>query len=68
MQMRLPTTSIYGKSGQVGGQPTTFKYCNSGQPTERPPLIHMQDIFNTCMYVVVNYLKSVITKQTDAVT
>ena len=26
MQIRLPTTSIYGNSGQLSGQPTTSKY------------------------------------------
>ena len=44
MQIRLPTTSIYGYSGQLSrllsGQPTTFQYENSGefsvQPTELP--------------------------------
>ena len=34
MQIRMPTTSIYGYSGQFSGQlskqPTTFKYANSG--------------------------------------
>ena len=30
MQIRLPTTSMYGGSGQLSGQPTTFKYRNSG--------------------------------------
>ena len=29
MQIRLPTTSIYGYSGQLCGQPTTFQYGNS---------------------------------------
>ena len=44
MQIRLPTTSIYGYSRylsvQLSGQPTTFKYGYSGQfsgqPTELP--------------------------------
>ena len=44
MQIRLPTTSIYGYSGQLSvqlsGQPTTFRYGYggqfSGQPTELP--------------------------------
>ena len=44
MQIRLPTTCIYGYSGQLSvqlsGQPTTFKYGYSGQfngqPTELP--------------------------------
>ena len=44
MQIRLPTTSIYGYSGQLSvqlsGQPTTFKYGYSGHfsghPTELP--------------------------------
>ena len=35
MQIRLPTTSIYGNSGQLSGQlsrlPTTSIYGNSGQ-------------------------------------
>ena len=46
MQIRLPTTSIYGYSGQLSGQlgrqPTAFKYGNSGQfsgqPTELPTI------------------------------
>ena len=31
MQIRLPTTSVYGNSGQLSGQPTTSKYEKSGQ-------------------------------------
>ena len=31
MQIRLPTTSIYGNSGQLSGQPTTSKHEKSGQ-------------------------------------
>ena len=31
MQIRLPTTSIYGNRGQLSGQPSTSKYENSGQ-------------------------------------
>ena len=32
MQIRLPTTSIYGNSGQLSGQPTNSKYEKSGLP------------------------------------
>ena len=47
MQIRLPTSSIYGDSGQLSGQrsglPTTFKYGKSwqvsGQLTELPTII-----------------------------
>ena len=43
MQIRLPTTSIYGNSGQ----PTTFKYENngqfSGQPTDLPTIKFKMD-------------------------
>ena len=51
MQIRLPTTAIYGYSGQLSGQlsgkPTTFKYGNSGQfsgqPTELPTIKFKMD-------------------------
>ena len=55
MQIRL-TTSIYGyseqRSGQLSGQPTTFKYENSGQfngqPTELPTIeFKMEFIFDS---------------------
>ena len=36
MQIGLSTTSIYGSDGQLSGNPTTFKYGLSGQPTELP--------------------------------
>ena len=40
MQIRLPTTYIYGDSGQLSWQlcrqPTTFKYGNSGQFSGQP--------------------------------
>ena len=56
MQIRLPTTSIYGYSGQLSrqlsGQPTTFKYGYSGQfsgqPTELPTVkFKMEAIFDS---------------------
>ena len=31
MQIRLPSSSIYGNSGQLSEQPTTSKYEKSGQ-------------------------------------
>ena len=40
MQIRLPTTYIYGDTGQLSGQlsvqPSTFKYVNSGQFSWQP--------------------------------
>ena len=45
MQIRLPTTSIYGYIGQLSeqlsGQPTTFKYMyeNSGHEADLYPLV-----------------------------
>ena len=52
MQIRLPTTSIYGYSGQLSGQPINFKYGNSGQfsgqHTELPTIkFKMEAIFDS---------------------
>ena len=84
-QIRLPTTSIYGYSGQLSGQlsgqPTTNKYGNrgqfGGQPTELPNLKNGSHLWFTCktfvahvyvyiLHVIVNDLKSIITKQTES--
>ena len=62
MQIRLPTTSIYGDSGQFSGQHTIFKYgklgISAGSPLNcpllnlkwKPSFIQMQDICSTCVY------------------
>ena len=56
MQIRLPTTYIYGDSGQLSGQlsgqPTTFKYGKSGQFSGQPTDLHsfkfnMEAIFDS---------------------
>ena len=56
MQIRLPTTPIYGYSGQLSGQlngqPSTLKYGNSGQfggqPTTLPIVeFKMETIFDS---------------------
>ena len=56
MQIKLPTTSIYGYSGhlsgQLSGQPTTVKSGNSGQfsgqPTKLPTIkVKMDAIFDS---------------------
>ena len=64
MQIRLSTTSIYGyiNSGQLSGQPTTFKYGNSGQfsrqPTELPTIEFKMEANSQRVQVLINNLNA----------